>query len=49
VTIAIAAFSWRFYEGPINRLRHRVSLARWFGGGVTPIEALGVSTGEPRR
>jgi len=49
VTIAIAAFSWRFYEGPINRLRHRVSLARWFGSGVPPIEALGVSTGKPRR
>lgn len=42
-TIAIAALSWRFYEGPINRMRHGVSLARWFGGGGRQINAVGVS------
>ena len=42
-TIAIAAFSWRFYEGPINRMRNRVSLPRWFGGGARQSDALGVA------
>jgi peptidoglycan/LPS O-acetylase OafA/YrhL len=27
-TMIIAAFSWRFFEGPINRMRHTISLSR---------------------
>jgi peptidoglycan/LPS O-acetylase OafA/YrhL len=42
-TIAIAAFSWQFYEGPINSMRNRISLAPWFGGGAKQVNALGTS------
>ncbi len=42
-TIAIAAFSWQFYEGPINSMRNSVSLARWFGGGTGQAKTRSVS------
>jgi peptidoglycan/LPS O-acetylase OafA/YrhL len=42
LTVTLASLSWYFYERPINRLRDRISLARWFGR--RPANAV---TGEP--